>query len=118
MLGGPLQALKTVCFLAEPVGLGDLNSAAGSARADGQGLGIHRRENFGQLFEEICATLLVGPHRDRIRAEANRLLDDKTAYDAMAQASNPYGDGALSARIADAVENWLKPAGHLDEAPC
>jgi hypothetical protein len=29
VLGGPLQALKTVCFLAEPVGLGDLNSAAG-----------------------------------------------------------------------------------------
>ena len=67
---------------------------------------------------EAGTALLVGPHRDRIVAEANRLLDDKAAYDAMAQASNPYGDGASSARIADAVENWLKPTGHLDEAPC
>ncbi|RDC59687.1 UDP-N-acetylglucosamine 2-epimerase (non-hydrolyzing) [Alteripontixanthobacter maritimus] len=46
---------------------------------------------------------LVATDRDRIVSEANRLLDDKQAYDAMAQAHNPYGDGKASARIAAAV---------------
>ncbi|ANU07154.1 non-hydrolyzing UDP-N-acetylglucosamine 2-epimerase [Paraurantiacibacter namhicola] len=46
---------------------------------------------------------LVATDRARIVSEANRLLDDKAAYDAMAQAHNPYGDGKASARIAKAV---------------
>lgn len=51
--------------------------------------------------------LLVGPHTDRILTEANRLLDDESAYQAMAQARNPYGDGTASAQIADLLESHL-----------
>jgi len=43
---------------------------------------------------------LVGTDADRIVSEANRLLDDPAAYDAMARAHNPFGDGKSAARIA------------------
>lgn len=46
---------------------------------------------------------LVGADTDRIVAEANRLLDDHLAHSAMAQAHNPYGDGAASRRIAEII---------------
>ena len=44
---------------------------------------------------------LVGTDADRIVAETERLLDDETAYAAMARAHNPFGDGRSAARIAD-----------------
>ncbi len=42
---------------------------------------------------------LVGTSRRRIVAETERLLHDRAAYDAMARAHNPYGDGRASERI-------------------
>jgi UDP-N-acetylglucosamine 2-epimerase (non-hydrolysing) len=42
---------------------------------------------------------LVGPRRECIVAECNRLLDDPRAYESMARAHNPYGDGHASERI-------------------
>ena len=46
---------------------------------------------------------LVGANAAAIVAETARLLDDPAAYQAMAQAHNPYGDGTASRRIADIV---------------
>ncbi len=43
---------------------------------------------------------LVGTDEETIYTEFKRLLTDKTAYDAMAKASNPYGDGRACERIA------------------
>lgn len=42
---------------------------------------------------------LVGTDSERILAEANILLQDQNAYNKMAQAVNPYGDGKAAARI-------------------
>ena len=42
---------------------------------------------------------LVGHDRGRIVAAARRLLDDPTAYERMARAANPYGDGRAAHRI-------------------
>ena len=42
---------------------------------------------------------LTGADTDAILWEAERLLDDDTAYAAMAQAHNPYGDGEAATRI-------------------
>jgi len=36
--------------------------------------------------------------------EFTELLDNKEAYDKMAHAANPYGDGHASERIADVLE--------------
>ncbi|WP_093331808.1 non-hydrolyzing UDP-N-acetylglucosamine 2-epimerase [Sphingomonas rubra] len=43
---------------------------------------------------------LVGTDEGRIVAEVTRLLDDDTAYAAMARAHNPFGDGQAATRIA------------------
>jgi UDP-N-acetylglucosamine 2-epimerase (non-hydrolysing) len=47
---------------------------------------------------------LVGHDRGRIVAAARRLLEDRHAYAAMAQAINPYGDGDAARRIVA----WLR----------
>ena len=44
---------------------------------------------------------LVGTEEETIYREFSRLLDDREAYDAMAHAENPYGDGHACERIAD-----------------
>lgn len=44
---------------------------------------------------------LVGTDEEMIASSFKRLLEDKDAYNAMAQASNPYGDGFACKRIAD-----------------
>lgn len=47
---------------------------------------------------------LVGTNEQRIYKEFKKLIEDKQAYAAMAHASNPYGDGNASKRIADILE--------------
>lgn len=42
---------------------------------------------------------LVGTNHDLIVSEVSMLLDDQTAYDRMAKAVNPYGDGKACNRI-------------------
>jgi UDP-N-acetylglucosamine 2-epimerase (non-hydrolysing) len=49
------------------------------------------------------AVRLAGVETGTILAEVDRLLDDPPAYQAMAQAINPYGDGQASQRIADVL---------------
>lgn len=46
---------------------------------------------------------LIGTHKDRIISEIVTLLDDETAYSAMARAHNPFGDGKASQRIAEFI---------------
>jgi UDP-N-acetylglucosamine 2-epimerase (non-hydrolysing) len=46
---------------------------------------------------------LVGTDTDLILSEVTTLLDDSAAYDRMARAHNPYGDGQAAPRIRDAI---------------
>lgn len=46
---------------------------------------------------------LVGTQVDDVRKAMIDLLEDSKAYDAMANAKNPYGDGKASDRIMDAI---------------
>jgi UDP-N-acetylglucosamine 2-epimerase len=48
-------------------------------------------------------TRLVGVSRQKILESAAHLMDDEIAYQQMAQAVNPYGDGRASQRIAAAL---------------
>jgi UDP-N-acetylglucosamine 2-epimerase (non-hydrolysing) len=48
---------------------------------------------------------LVGTDPTRIALEATLLLDDQAAYDEMATAANPYGDGHAAERIVAALEH-------------
>lgn len=52
---------------------------------------------------------LVGTDEETIYQNFELLLNDQQAYDAMAKASNPYGDGFACKRIADVLESdWEK----------
>lgn len=50
---------------------------------------------------------LIGTETERIFAEAAALLSQPDAYDAMANAINPFGDGHASERIAQAVKDFF-----------
>ncbi|NLZ99572.1 MAG: UDP-N-acetyl glucosamine 2-epimerase, partial [Clostridiaceae bacterium] len=50
---------------------------------------------------------LVGTNEERIYEQFKLLLEDQEAYDKMSEASNPYGDGFASQRIADLLERVL-----------
>ena len=56
---------------------------------------------------EAGTAVLTGPHAARIVEHASRLLDDEAAYQAMANAVNPYGDGRASERIVRRVRQYL-----------
>lgn len=71
--------------------------------------------------EAVAAGLakLVGTSRERIVAEATRLLSDRDAYAAMSHGQNPYGDGRAAHRIVDALCRSLqKPARARKVASC
>jgi UDP-N-acetylglucosamine 2-epimerase (hydrolysing) len=55
--------------------------------------------------EAVAAGLamLVGTSRQRIVAEAGRLLSDREAYARMSHGQNPYGDGRAAHRIVDSL---------------
>ena len=47
---------------------------------------------------------LVGTDKEEIYKVFTELLDNREIYERMVHASNPYGDGQASARIADILE--------------
>ncbi len=51
---------------------------------------------------------LVGPVSQAIIAGVSELLTDEAAYNRMAEAVNPYGDGLASGRIAEACREFLR----------
>ena len=52
-------------------------------------------------------TRLVGTQTEPIRAAAQELLDDPTAYAAMARRESPYGDGKAAGRIVQTLRRDL-----------
>jgi UDP-N-acetylglucosamine 2-epimerase (non-hydrolysing) len=57
---------------------------------------------------EAGTVKLVGTDAEKICRETNALLDDATAYQRMAFAHNPYGDGHAAKRIADVLSGAAK----------
>lgn len=55
---------------------------------------------------EAGTVKVVGVDEDVIYSEAKRLLDDVDAYNLMAHAVNPYGDGKASERIVEALGSY------------
>jgi UDP-N-acetylglucosamine 2-epimerase (non-hydrolysing) len=51
---------------------------------------------------------LVGTDADRIVSEISTLLDDKAAYEAMARAHNPFGDGHAARRIVEILGREIR----------
>lgn len=53
---------------------------------------------------EAGTVKLVGTNKDLIIKEAQKLIDNKNAYEAMSRASNPYGDGYACEKIIKALK--------------
>ena len=51
--------------------------------------------------------ILTGPHAHSIVEHTARLLDDRAAYESMASAINPYGDGRAAERIVARIRRHL-----------
>jgi len=54
---------------------------------------------------EAGTVALVGPNPDRIVTGVSNLLTDESSYGAMADATNPYGDGRSGPRIVGLIRN-------------
>jgi UDP-N-acetylglucosamine 2-epimerase (non-hydrolysing) len=55
---------------------------------------------------EAGTAKLVGPFEEMIITETENLLNNKMAYEKMAKAANPYGDGHAAARIVDIIRRF------------
>ncbi|MDR0889170.1 MAG: UDP-N-acetylglucosamine 2-epimerase (non-hydrolyzing) [Oscillospiraceae bacterium] len=82
------------------------------APALGKPVLVLRRETERPEAVAAGTVRLVGVEYADVLAGANALLENPAAYDAMAHAANPYGDGKACKRIADAIE-W-----HFGLRPC
>lgn len=69
---------------------------------------VMRTETERPEAVEAGTTQLVGPYTDRIVEETQRLLNDPTAYQRMARAINPYGDGRAAERIVGIIRSTLQ----------
>ncbi len=69
------------------------------------------RENTERPEAVTAGTVkLVGTSFERIVENVNLLLDNSAAYDEMAAAHNPYGDGKASSRIREILESRFASA--------
>ena len=75
---------------------------------------VLRRETERPEAVEAGTVKLAGVDRDTIIQLADRLLRDPAAYQEMARAVNPYGDGRACKRIADGI---LYHFGRSDRPP-
>ncbi len=84
---------------------------SGGIQEEGPSLGkpiLVLREKTERPEAVLAGTVkLVGTNEATIVREAERLLDDRDAYEAMARVHNPYGDGNASPRIAAAIHSFL-----------
>ena len=84
---------------------------SGGIQEEAPGLGkpvLVMRDTTERPEGVVAGTLkLVGTDEDVIYSSCRMLLDDPIAYARMAHASNPYGDGHASERIADILEQRI-----------
>ncbi|ESA38267.1 udp-n-acetylglucosamine 2-epimerase [Leptolyngbya sp. Heron Island J] len=105
-------------FLVEPLDYGQLVGAmqrcyllltdSGGLQEEAPGLGkpvlVLRETTERPEAVEAGTAKLVGTEPSTITTETAKLLSDPAAYDAMARAINPFGDGKASERIVKAVQ--------------
>ena len=102
----PLEYLEFV-FLMEKSTLVLTDSGGIQEEAPGLGKPVLVMRDTTERPEALAAgtVRLVGTDYDRITGEVSRLLDDKTYYESMSRAVNPYGDGLACGRIVQTFLN-------------
>ncbi len=120
----PLQAMlgdHPRAFLTEPLDYDELVAAmrgatlvltdSGGLQEEAPALGkpvlVLRRTTERPEAVTAGTARLIGTDSADIVNAASELLSDPTAYDAMARAHNPFGDGRASGRIVEAARRFL-----------
>lgn len=83
--------------------ISDSGGVQEEAPALGKPVLVLREETERPEAVEMGVVKLVGPNYQRIVAEAQRLLDDSSAYAEMARGISPYGDGKAAGRIVNVL---------------
>ena len=118
----PLLSGQERIVLTDPVDLTDMHNLmqrsyciltdSGGIQEEAPSLGkpvlVLREETERPEAVEAGTVKIVGTDVDTVVRETSRLLDDAAAYEAMARAVNPYGDGHASERIADILAALAK----------
>ena len=87
--------------------LTDSGGVQEEAPALGKPVLVLREETERPEAVEEGVVKLVGPNYERIVSEAQRLLDDQSAYLAMARGVSPYGDGHAAERIVGTIRDYF-----------
>ena len=109
---GFVAAMQQACLI-----LTDSGGVQEEAPALGKPVLVMRRETERPEAVAAGVVRLVGPCRDTIVRESTRLLEDPSAYAAMAKGASPYGDGHAAERIVDVLRAALAPEC-VSEAAC
>lgn len=92
---------------------------SGGVQEEAPGLGkpvLVMRENTERPEAVTAGTVrLIGTDENRVFDEVHTLLTDSAAYDAMAEAVNPYGDGKAGARTVSAIAQLLGVGERMPE---
>jgi UDP-N-acetylglucosamine 2-epimerase (non-hydrolysing) len=91
-----VAAMKRAYFI-----LSDSGGVQEEAPALAKPVLVLRRETERPEAMNAGVVQLVGTNFERIVGASRRLLDDESAYRAMAKGVSPYGDGHASTRIAE-----------------
>ena len=94
-----MHNLMARCYLV----MTDSGGLQEEAPALGKPVLVLRRETERPEAVAAGTVKLAGVEHDRIVGMASELLDSPAAYEAMAHAVNPYGDGRACRRIADGI---------------
>lgn len=98
-----LVHLMNVAYLV----LTDSGGIQEEAPALGKPVLVMRTETERPEAIEAGTAKLVGPYADSIVAETEHLLRDRAAYQKMAQAVSPYGDGHAAERIVSIIMDQM-----------
>jgi UDP-N-acetylglucosamine 2-epimerase (non-hydrolysing) len=88
--------------------ISDSGGVQEEAPALGKPVLVLRDETERPEAVDMGVVKLVGPNYERILEEAQRLLDDRSAYEAMARGVSPYGDGGASQRIVKVLQEYAR----------
>ncbi|MGP9838273.1 non-hydrolyzing UDP-N-acetylglucosamine 2-epimerase [Arthrobacter sp. 179] len=117
----PAIADKSNVTVTEPLAYGEFTrmlaaaevvlTDSGGVQEEAPGLGkpvLVMRENTERPEAVVAGTVkLIGTAEQRIVDEVSTLLNDRAAYEEMANAVNPYGDGQAAARTVAALAELL-----------
>ena len=104
LLTDPIDVLDMHNLLARcHLVLTDSGGLQEEAPAFGKPVLVLRTETERPEAVEAGTVKVAGVEEEAVFTETKKLLDDRSVYDTMAHAVNPYGDGHASERIADAL---------------